>query len=440
MCDTLVVLGNASKDGAVIFAKNSDREPNEAQVLEFYPRMEHDEDTVKCTYIEVPQVKETYTILISRPFWMWGAEIGVNEYGVAIGNEAVFTKEPYAKKGLTGMDMLRLALERSKTAREALDIILKLLEKYGQGGNCGYTGKLYYHNSFIIADPKEAWVLETAGEYWAAQKVRNVRSISNALSIEKEWDMAHPRLVEHAVEKGWCKDDEDFSFAKCYTSWLYTYISKGRERQRYTQKMLEEKIGKIDLEYVKEIMRSHHTDPDYYPPKGSMRDICMHAGGLTRPSQTAASYIGQLYPDFQIHWFTATSSPCISLYKPVFIVSGLPDLGPKPTGEYNPKVFWWIHEKLHRKILVTYRRYAPKIRSEIEDVERKLEKRVQDLRGSYLEGRIGKADLLKITEEAFQEARKIDEKWLARVETRVTWNIPFRMYWSKVNKQAKLKL
>lgn len=109
MCDTLVVLGNASKDGAAIFAKNSDREPNEAQVLEFYPRMEHDEDTVKCTYIEVPQVKETYAILISRPFWMWGAETGVNEHGVAIGNEAVFTKEPYAKEGLTGMDMLRLA-------------------------------------------------------------------------------------------------------------------------------------------------------------------------------------------------------------------------------------------------------------------------------------------------------------------------------------------
>ena len=95
---------------------------------------------------------------------------------------------------------------------------------------------------------------------------------------------------------------------------------------------------------------------------------------------------------------------------------------------------------MHRKILVTYRRYAPKIRSEIKDVERKLEKRVQDLRRSYLEGKIGKEDLLKITEEAFQEARKIDEKWLARVETRVTWNIPFRMYWSKVNKQAKLKL
>jgi len=81
---------------------------------------------------------------------------------------------------------------------------------------------------------REAWVLETAGEYWATQKVENVRSISNALSIDKEWDMAHPKLIDHAIEKGWCKDDEDFSFAKCYTSWFYTYVSKGRERQRFT--------------------------------------------------------------------------------------------------------------------------------------------------------------------------------------------------------------
>jgi len=439
MCDTLVVLSNASKEGSVIFAKNSDREPNEAQVLEYYPRMRRDEGTVKCTYVEVPQVKETYAVLISRPFWMWGAEMGVNEYGVAMGNEAVFTKEPYVEKGLTGMDMLRLALERSKTAREALDIIVKLLEEYGQGGNCGYTKKLFYHNSFVIADPEEAWVLETAGKYWVAQRVRDVRSISNVLTIEKDWDMAHPELIDHAVEKGWCKDDEDFGFAKCYTSWFYTYFSKGRERQRHTQRMLEERKGEIDLGYVKNIMRSHYTDPDYYPPKGSMRDICMHAGGLARPCQTVASYIGQLYPDFQIHWFTATSSPCISLYKPVFIKLGLPDLGPKPEGVYNSKVLWWVHEKLHRKILTSYRRYAPKIRSEIREIEKRLEERAHALRRGYLEGRASESQLLELTKEAFQAARSIDEKWLAHVETGSTWNVPFRIYWSKVNRQAGLK-
>ena len=87
MCDTFIILSQATKDGSVIFGKNSDREPNEAQALEYHPaRTFSHPGKVKCTYRDVPQVKKTLAILISRPFWMWGAEMGANEKGVAIGN------------------------------------------------------------------------------------------------------------------------------------------------------------------------------------------------------------------------------------------------------------------------------------------------------------------------------------------------------------------
>ena len=79
---------------------------------------------------------------------------------------------------------------------------MELLEKYGQGGNCSYTRRLYYHNSFLIANPREAWVLETAGDYWAAKRVEGVRRISNVLTIERGWDLAHPEFIDHAVEMG----------------------------------------------------------------------------------------------------------------------------------------------------------------------------------------------------------------------------------------------
>ena len=142
MCDTLVALGNSTKDGNAIFGKNSDRPPNEAQVVEYHPPRDYDEELVKCTHISIPQVKHTYAVFLSRPFWMWGAEMGANEHGVVIGNEAVFSKEEVPDMGLLGMDLLRLGLERGSNAREALDVITQLLGTHGHGGTCEYGGML----------------------------------------------------------------------------------------------------------------------------------------------------------------------------------------------------------------------------------------------------------------------------------------------------------
>lgn len=63
---------------------------------------------LQCTYIEVEQVLKTHAVILSRPSWLWGAEMGANEHGVCIGNEAVWTKEPVGEgEALLGMDLLR---------------------------------------------------------------------------------------------------------------------------------------------------------------------------------------------------------------------------------------------------------------------------------------------------------------------------------------------
>jgi dipeptidase len=142
---------------------------------------------------------------------MFGAEMGCNEFGVCIGNEAVFTKIPFDKKniGLTGMDLLRLSLEISKTAKEGLENIIYYLEKYGQDACGGYTDKsFYYHNSFIIADRNEGFVLETAGKHWIYEKVTGYRAISNGLSIEEKYDGISKEAIEFARKKGWTKKNE----------------------------------------------------------------------------------------------------------------------------------------------------------------------------------------------------------------------------------------
>src|SRR4051794_38373653 len=123
-CDTSVVLGSITADGSTIFAKNSDRSPNEAQPLSHYPRRTYPAGaTVRTQYIEIPQVEQTWEVIGSRPCWLWGFEMGVNEWGVAIGNEAVHTREPSEAAALLGMDIIRLALERSTSADAAVDVI-----------------------------------------------------------------------------------------------------------------------------------------------------------------------------------------------------------------------------------------------------------------------------------------------------------------------------
>jgi dipeptidase len=440
MCDTLVAIGDSTRDGVTIFAKNSDREPNEPQALEFYPRIEHNEEFVNCTYIKVPQVKETYAILISRPIWMWGAEMGANEFGLAIGNEAVFTKEKYLENGLTGMDLVRLALERCKKARDSLELIVSFIKKYGQGGNCGYKSKMFYHNSFIISDPEEAWVLETAGKYWTAEKVKDVRSISNALTIEKEWDISSKELVQHAVEMGWCKDDKDFSFARCYSDKFYTYFSKGRERRKYTQSLLKQKVGEIDLNYVKKIVRSHSLGKAFTPTKGSMKDICMHAGGLTKPSQTTSSFIAQLFSEVQIYWFTATSTPCISTYKPIFIQSGLPkEILTTPSKYYDGSFIWWLHEKFHRKLQNSYKEHYDEIFNSIELLENNFQKEAEELRKKFILKECSEQDLMKLTNEAFLKSIASEESLYKKVRSRKSLNILFEMFWNKQNNEAMIK-
>ncbi|HSR33329.1 MAG TPA: C69 family dipeptidase, partial [Anaerolineae bacterium] len=301
MCDTLVAVGEATADGSVILAKNSDRQPNEAHVLAHIPRATHKAGSmIKCTYIEVPQVPEIYEVLLSKPFWIWGCEMGANECGVAIGNEAVFTKEPYAKEdGLIGMDLLRLALERADTARRALDVIVELLESHGQGGNCGFHHKEYYHNAFVIADPNEAWALETAGKYWAAKRVRGVHTVSNGLTIGREWDLASPGLVEHAIEKGWCESRDDFDFARCYSDFLYTNLDGCRPRRARSMELLEVQKGQITVETMLAALRDHGpraSSDNWNPGKGWLMDtLCVHASlGPLRPGQSTGAMVAHL--------------------------------------------------------------------------------------------------------------------------------------------------
>lgn len=453
MCDTLVATGSATADGTVILAKNSDREPNEAHVLLHVPRAHHEPGaTVKCTYIEVPQVPETYEVLLCKPFWIWGCEMGVNEHGVAIGNEAVFTREPYNKApGLIGMDYIRLALERADTARRALEIIVQLLEIYGQGGNCGFRHKTYYHNSYIIADPQEAWVLETVGKQWAAERVRDVRTISNGLTIGSEWDEASPGLVEYALEKGWCKSRDDFHFARCYSDFLYTRLDGCRARQRRSTTILEAQKGRITVGTMMAALRDHGpeaaTDPLWNPGRGWIMDtICVHAGlGPTRPSQSVGAMVAHLLPGMPVVWVTGTSGICTSIFKPVFLggagLPSIPGLDVEPTGTYDPRTLWWSHERLHRQVIRDYASRMPLYREERDALEASFLREAGEIVAGYREtSPAERAEILRtFSASCFERAAVATERWVEVVANTPVQHRPpllFSLAWSRFNREA----
>ncbi|WP_421121039.1 hypothetical protein ACE2AJ_07125 [Aquihabitans daechungensis] len=343
MCDTLVSLG----DDGVLFAKNSDRDPNEAQVLRWHAAAEHEAGaTVACTWISIPQAARTHAVLLSQPWWMWGAEIGANEHGVVIGNEAVFTRGLLGRTrpdALLGMDLLRLGLERARSADDAVGVMVDLLEAHGQGGSCSHDHPRFrYDNSFLVADPYGATVLETAGRSWATERVSGSgRAISNGLTIP--------------------------AFAKAHADPVKSRVTACAVRRARTEPAASAARTPADLFAI---LRDHGPggSPRWSRVHGGLTAPCVHAGGTLASSQSTASWVADLRSSGIQHWATATSGPCTSLFKPVSIDEPV-DLGPAPTNRCDDRSTWWRHEPLHRRTLRDHSASVARFRAEQERTE-----------------------------------------------------------------------
>jgi dipeptidase len=437
MCDTLIAAKNSTANGIAIFGKNSDRPPNEGQHLAYFPAAKHPKSSaLKCTYIEIPQVESTYAVLLSRPFWMWGGEMGVNEHGLVIGNEAIFSKIPANKKpALLGMDMLRAALERAVTPLEAVQVIIDLFEKFGQGGNCTSHGNtIYYHNSFIIANADDAWVLETVDKQWAAKQIKDVYSISNCLTIGNEYDMASSNLVDLAIQKGMTSSASKFHLAKDYSDFIITTFGKGRVRRETTTCILDEQKGKVSIESMMSTLR-HHTDENFDPQNSvSHVDVCMHAGfGPIRSNQSTASMVVYLDKSNPIIFTIGTSAPCTSIFKPFWLdaASSL-NLGPVPTSQTDSSSIYWTHEKLHRATLLNYPERIKTYAADRNEMEKRFIQGALKLQSASTKER---ADF---TDQCLAKSTAAEAEWLKRME-----KIPVRrksplysIAWNDFNKKA----
>lgn len=308
--------------GHAIFGKNSDRPSGERQPLRRYPADNHPDSTIlKCTYLSIPQARETFAILISQIDWMWGCEHGANEHGVVIGNEAVWTKVPdeVDEEGnpqnlLLGMDLVRLGLERGKTSLAALEVITSLLEEHGQGGPCAENDPSFtYHNSYLIADARESYILETAGRHWVAQKwTAGGRNISNGLTIRTDFDLCSDGIHEYATEAGLWNPRDKFDFARIFSEGGARLVESDAMsgRQGCGKAMLDRysESERFDRESMITILCDRESG------------ICMHGSDF----ETTASMVSELFlisddsgsnnkPDKSRHW-TSGPHPCHSSF------------------------------------------------------------------------------------------------------------------------------
>jgi secernin len=397
MCDSVVAVGSETASRATLFAKNSDRMADECQPLLQFPESMYPPDAVvRCTHIEISQVAETYRVLGHSPWWVWGFEHGVNEHAVAIGNQTVFSKEPIEERpGLIGMDLVRLGLERGRTARESLEVIASLLESHGQGGAAFGLEAGGYHNSFMLADPDEAWVLETSNRHWAARRVA-LGSLSNHHSIGSDWDIGSRHLAAFASQQGWWTGTGRIDVASAYRNPnVPGRISEGRMRR--SRELLEADRGHHDVGTLTRLLRDHLDGGPAWQPGSTPDDerhftLCAHSEPI---HWTTASVIAELPSERGDPWpiWISFATPCSGVFLPVYINGVIPAALAQGGKKYDPDSAWWAFKRLQDRAGADPGRHTLQLREGWSEFETAVEtERIDVEKAARMQSRRGDGD------------------------------------------------
>ncbi|MEI6050794.1 MAG: C69 family dipeptidase [Bacteroidota bacterium] len=179
-CTTITVGRLASTDGSVMTSHSCDG--NYRTWLEIFPHQKYDKGAIHPVYQgmlhseeawdmtkvtkkgEIPEIAETYSYLNT-------AYPCLNEKQLAIGETTIYGRQELVNEGGLFLieELEKIALQRCKTAREAIALIGKLAEEYGYADLA---------ECITLADPKEVWQLEIAGSgkgkpssIWCAQRI-----------------------------------------------------------------------------------------------------------------------------------------------------------------------------------------------------------------------------------------------------------------------------
>lgn len=220
-CTNFIVGKKASADGSVICSYNAD-DYGMFMGLCHYPAGKHAKGEMRQIYDwdtneyhgQIPEAEETYNVIGN-----------INEYQVTIGETTFGGREEMVDS--TGLidygSLIYIALQRSKTARQAISVMTTLAEKYGYNSE-GET--------FTICDPDEAWIMEMMGKgpgskgvVWVAVRIpddaicahANQSRIRTFDQNDRKNVLFSKDCIKYARRMGWFSGkDKDFSFCDTY--------------------------------------------------------------------------------------------------------------------------------------------------------------------------------------------------------------------------------
>lgn len=336
--DMVTALGRAALDGLTLFGHNCRRGGAEALTLHRGNGGCHaPEERLEPSGITLPQARQTYTAIGVQTRGQWGYHHGVNLWSVAAGCTRLETRLAGAQPCLRGPDLVRLALERARTARQAVDLITDLVGRYGQGtGPTEQRGD----SAFLVADAGEAFVLETAGRHWAYQEVREVRAVSDVRTVRQDWDGIAHGFANLAIESGrWPADGSKVDFAGVAAPVAAASADPFRRWGRATL-LLEEQNGHMDLAFIRRLLSDHYEEcadeVNRLRPGAGPSPLCLH-GDSDAAATTGASLVAQLagVGGAGFVW-CCPGPPCLGVYLPVPLAGDLTDaFGPAAGGPHD---------------------------------------------------------------------------------------------------------
>jgi secernin len=378
-CDTMVALGSTTQGGNTVFAKNSDRPQDEAQPLVLVDAADRQGGFSGTQFVDVPQVEHTYRHVGSKPYWCAGYEHGFNEHQVVIGNEALPSRlAETAEPKLVGMEVLRLGLERSKTAEEAVDVITGLVSEFGQGKFSNDAGVRTYDNIYLIADPTSAYVVECVGHEWAVKRVDRFTSISNVGQIGSDADRVSPTARSTATRLGLFEMGFGgaFAFGKAFGDPKNSV--SGTARQCRSDAMLGVGTGGLDVRSMISVLTDHSDganpdEPQVSDVAGNV-SICLHRRAGDESGASTASLVADLCATGErlpVYW-TGLYSPCMTVFMPMFIEGDIPAslaIGGETASNDSP---WWDFYRLTHHGLQAGADARTEIRSELSVLQSEL--------------------------------------------------------------------